>query len=189
MPLADLVAQYGYAAVFVGSILEGETILLLAGAAAQKGYLSFAGVAALAFCGGTLGDQILFAIGRRHGVALLRRYPRLAARAEPVQQAIRRHQDLLIIGVRFMYGVRLIGPFVIGMSEVSARRFLPLNLLGAAVWAPLVVGVGYAFGHTLDWLLTGIARFEAVGLVVLALVAAGIGLRQWLHRKDKGSPP
>ena len=167
MTLADVVAQYGYIAVFAGSVLEGETVLLLAGAAAQKGYLNVVAVVCLAFVGGTLGDQILFAIGRRHGLALLRRYPKLAAKAAPVTEAIRRNQNLLIVSVRFMYGVRLVGPFVIGMSDVPARRFLPLNLLGAAIWAPLVVSVGYLFGHTLDWLLADIARFEALGLVVL----------------------
>lgn len=41
MPLAELVDQYGYAAVFVGSLLEGETILLLAGIAANAGYYRF----------------------------------------------------------------------------------------------------------------------------------------------------
>lgn len=35
MPLAELVDSYGYGAVFVGSLLEGETILLLAGIAAR----------------------------------------------------------------------------------------------------------------------------------------------------------
>ncbi|MEP7099365.1 MAG: DedA family protein [Burkholderiales bacterium] len=179
MTLADLVAHYGYGAVFAGSLLEGETILLLAGAAAHKGYLSFAGVVALAFCGGTLGDQILFAVGRRYGTLLLARHPRLATRAEPVKGLIRRHQNGLIVGVRFMYGLRLIGPLVIGMSEVSARRFVLLNLLGAAIWAPLVVGAGYLFGHALSWLFAGIQRFELVAFGGLALALCGLALWRW----------
>lgn len=188
MTLADLVAHYGYGAVFAGSLLEGETILLLAGAAAQKGYLSFIAVVAIAFCAGTLGDQILFAVGRRHGAALLRRYPRLAARAAPAQQLIRRHQTWLIVGVRFMYGLRLIGPVVIGMSEVPVRRFVLLNLLGAAVWAPLVVGVGYLFGHALDWLFAGIERFEFIALGVVAIVLGAVALWRWL-RPGRDSEP
>lgn len=182
MNLAGLVADYGYVTVLVGSLLEGETVLLLAGAAVHKGYLSFLGVTVLAFCGGTLGDQVLFAIGRRHGVALLQRYPRLEAKAVPVRTAILRYQGLLIVGVRFMYGLRLAGPFVIGMSEVSSRRFAWLNMLGAAIWAPLVVGVGYAFGHTLEWLMTDIARFEAIGLVLAVALAVGVTL--WRRRRQ-----
>jgi membrane protein DedA with SNARE-associated domain len=178
MTLADLVAHYGYGAVFVGSLLEGESILLLGGAAAHRGYLSFIGVVALAFCGGALGDQILFVVGRRHGSALLRRYPRLARRAEPIKRLIRQHQNLLIVGVRFMYGVRLIGPLVIGMSEVQAARFVALNLLGAALWAPLVVGTGYLFGHTLGWLFAGVERFELLALGLLVVVLGLFALRR-----------
>lgn len=181
MSLADLVTQYGYGAVFVGSLLEGETVLLLAGAAAHKGYLSFAVVVGLAFCGGTLGDQILFAIGRRYGVTLLQRYPRLAARAAPVKGLIRRHQNGLIVGVRFMYGLRLIGPLVIGMSEVPARRFMLLNLLGAAIWAPLVVGTGYGFGHALGVLSEGIERFESIALGMLVAAVCIFGLWRWVR--------
>ncbi|MDP9044464.1 MAG: DedA family protein [Pseudomonadota bacterium] len=192
MHLAELVAHYGYGAVLVGSLLEGETVLLLAGAAAQKGYLSYFGVCLLAFVGGTLGDQVLFAIGRRHGIALLHRYPTLEAKALPVRAAIVRHQSLLIVGVRFMYGLRLAGPFVIGMSPVSSRRFLWLNMLGAAIWAPAVVGVGYLFGHTLEWLMTDIARFEAAGLVVVVGLVLGVTLlraRQRRQRENDPAPP
>lgn len=187
MTLADLVTQYGYGAVFVGSLLEGETILLLAGAAAHKGYLSVAAVVALAFCGGTLGDQILFAVGRRHGTALLARYPRLATRAESVKALIERNQNWLIVGVRFMYGLRLIGPLVIGMSAVSARRFVLLNLLGAAIWAPLVVGAGYLFGHALGWLMDRIQNFQFIALGVFVIAACGVALWRRQRAPREGS--
>ena len=183
MTLPELVAQYGYAMVFLGSLLEGETVLLLAGATAQRGYLSYPLVCATAFLGGALGDQVLFAIGRRYGARLLRRYPRFEARAERTQALIRRHQNALVIGVRFMYGLRLIGPVAIGMSAVSARRFLALNLLGAAIWALLVVGIGYVFGHALDGLLAGLERLEALGLIVAAAVVVLVLL---VRRRRRG---
>ena len=65
MTLTELVAQYGYLAVFAGAFLEGETVLILAGFAAHQGYLSFFWVVALAMCAGTLGDQTCFFLGRR----------------------------------------------------------------------------------------------------------------------------
>jgi len=174
MVIAHLVDQYGYAAVLVGSLLEGETVLLLAGAAVHQGLMSFPAVVALAFCGGTLGDQMLFLLGRRHGQTLLQRFPGLAQRAVPVERLILRHQSALIVGVRFMYGLRLIGPFAIGMSVVDAGRFALLNMLGAAIWAPLIVGLGYVFGRTVQWLIDGLGQFEAIALgaiVALAVVA------------------
>ena len=172
LPIADLVTHYGYAAVLVGSLLEGETVLLLAGLAASNGHLSFTIVVLLAFCGGTIGDQVLFLLGRRYGSAMLARSPSLATRAEPVKRLIERHQAGLIVGVRFMYGLRLIGPFVIGMSEVRMRKFAVLNMLGAALWAPLIVGIGFVFGQTLSWLIADLGMYEAVALVVV-IGAAG----------------
>jgi len=67
--LPQLLSQYGYLAVFVGALLEGESILLLAGYAANGGYLSFWIVVAIAFFGATLGDQMFFFLGRRYGTA------------------------------------------------------------------------------------------------------------------------
>jgi membrane protein DedA with SNARE-associated domain len=185
MTLAHLVTEYGYTAVFIGSVLEGETILLLAGMAAHRDYMSYPVIVLLAFIGGTLGDQTLFHIGRRHGAAVLRRYPSLAARAEPVARQIRRHQNWLIVGVRFMYGLRLVGPFAIGMSEVSSLRFALLNVLGAAIWAPLVPGVGYLFGHTLSWLITDLGRYEALGLLLVVAVVAVVALARWLKTRRR----
>lgn len=178
MSLIPLLAQYGYLAVFLGSLLEGETILILAGFAAHRGYLSFPLVVALACLGGTLGDQLFFFLGRRGGARLLARFPRLAARALPVQQLIQRYHTGLIVMVRFMYGLRTIGPCVIGMSDVPAWRFTLLNLLGAAVWAPLVAGLGYLFGETLQWLLADFKRYEEAGLL---LIIAAVGLLHLLR--------
>jgi hypothetical protein len=67
MEAAALIARYGYAAVFAGTLLEGETLLLLAAYAAHRGYLDWATVVVVAWLGATLGDQLWFALGRYRG--------------------------------------------------------------------------------------------------------------------------
>ncbi len=184
MSLHHLLANYGYLAVLAGSLLEGETILILAGFAAHQGHLSLPWVIAIAFFGGTLGDQIFFFVGWRYGEALLRRMPRMASNAERVNRLLVRHHAWLIIGVRFMYGVRIIGPMVIGMSDVSARRFLTFNLIGAAIWAVVIVGAGYMFGHTLKWLFADVERYEVIALAVIITLAALVGVAlHWRTRR------
>ena len=71
----DLIANLGYVAIFVGTFLEGETILALGGVAAGYGYLSFTGVMAVAVLGAFLGDQTAFFVGRRYGQRILARFP------------------------------------------------------------------------------------------------------------------
>ena len=182
MPLAELVDHYGYAAVLVGSLLEGETILLLAGIAANGGYLSFWVIVLLAFCGGTIGDQVLFQLGRRYGMNLLAKFPAMARRAEPIHRLIEHHQTKLIVGVRFMYGLRLVGPFAIGMSAVAVGRFAMLNMLGAALWAPLVVGAGYIFGQSIGWLVKDLGFYE---VAALCLAIATVAAAYFVHRRRR----
>ena len=179
MSLPGLLADYGYLAVFIGCLLEGETMLVLAGVAAQQGLLSLPWVLLLAFVGGTLGDQFFFFIGRRYGHTLLRQSSRFAPAVQRVNALLLRHDAWLIVGVRFMYGLRIAGPIAIGMSDVPALRFLGFNLLGAAVWAALVTGVGYVFGQSLQWLIADLARFEEIALVLIVGVAVLIAV---VHR-------
>ena len=65
--LESLIANYGYAAVLIGTFVEGETILVIAGFAAHRGYLSLPWVILLAFAGSLAGDQLWFYVGRRSG--------------------------------------------------------------------------------------------------------------------------
>lgn len=180
--LTQLVAEYGYLAVFAGAVLEGETILILAGFAAHQGYLSFPLVTTIALFGGTLGDQIFFMLGRRYGVTLLRRFPQWNPGAQRVNLLLLRYHAGVIIGVRFMYGLRIVGPIAIGMSEVPAWRFILFNVIGAAIWAPLIAGVGYLFGQTLQWLFADIKHYEEVALLVVIGGALMLSLFHRLRR-------
>ena len=85
-----LISDFGYVAVFIGTFLEGETILALGGLAAAHGYLSFWTIVGVAIAGAFLGDQACFFFGRRYGPGILRRFPKLAAKAPRVQRILRR---------------------------------------------------------------------------------------------------
>lgn len=178
----QLVAEYGYLAVFLGALLEGETVLVLAGFAAHQGYLSLPLVMVTALCAGTLGDQACFLLGRRYGSALLRHYPRLAAGTQRVNDLLLRYQLPVMLGLRFMYGLRIAGPIALGMSGVRPWRFVLFNLIGAAIWAPLVAGIGYLFGQTLGWVFADIKRYEEAAVLTIVGVALVFALFRRLRR-------
>jgi membrane protein DedA with SNARE-associated domain len=194
MTLVQLISQYGYLAVFVGALLEGEAILVLAGFAAQQGHLSLAWVLAIAFVGGTLGDQIFFWLGKHWGGALLRRLPDARERTLRVSRLLQRYDAWLVFGIRFMYGLRIAGPIAMGALGVKPRRFALFNVLGAAVWAPLIGGAGYLLGHTLERLLGDIERYEsrilwtALGAMVAVYVMKQ-ALHAWRARSTASAPP
>lgn len=148
-----LIVQYGYLAVLLGCILEGETFTLLGGIAAHEGLLRYGGVVIAAMAGGALGDQLLFWLGRRYGTRILRRFKKHQDQLVKANHLIQRHPSLFVIGVRFMYGFRLLGPIIIGASHLRPLKFFLLNLCGAAIWALLFVTLGYFAGEMIAPLL------------------------------------
>lgn len=170
------IQHYGYLAVLIGTFLEGETILILAGFAAHRGYLQLPWIIAAAFAGTLFGDQLFFFLGRRHSEFLLKRKPHWRPRVKRVQELINNYRMLIIISFRFLYGLRTVTPFALGMSQVPLRLFVPLNVLGALIWAVVIGVAGYLFGQTLELFLGNLKRYELAVLLGLAMA----GLLFWL---------
>lgn len=98
---------------------------------------------------------------------------------------IDRFQVPLIIGFRFLYGLRTVLPFALGASNVGAVRFIGLNAIGAFVWAA-VVGGGYLFGHLLETLIGDMKRFETTLFVGIAVAGAGVWAVHFMRRRRRG---
>ncbi|HXZ49522.1 MAG TPA: DedA family protein [Usitatibacter sp.] len=185
--LAGIIDSYGYAAVFVGAFLEGETVLALAGLAARRGYLDFLTVCVVATIAGFAGDQLYFFLGRYHGGRILARFPSVQARAHRLDAMLARWHAPLIVAIRFMYGFRIAGPILLGMGRVPAAKFLVFNLLGAVIWAPLVAAIGYAFGALVE---VALSDWQLGELALLAAVALAVALGVLVHRRRaSGRPP
>jgi membrane protein DedA with SNARE-associated domain len=187
--MKELIAQYGYLALFIGTFLEGETILLLAGFAAQSPEfnLDLRLVILAAFTGSLAGDQTAFFIGRHFGRRLVARSEKWRNRADRVHAMLRKYHEVLILTFRFFYGLRNLTPFVLGTAEISVIKFFTLNAIGAAIWAVAFALIGYGFGSLLENVLTRIIdnvhHVELAILGVAALVAVGFWLRKALHRR------
>lgn len=180
-----LIEDYGYWAVLIGTFLEGETILILAGVAAQFGSLELPLVILSAFVGSSCGDQLYYFIGRKQGSALLRRFPKWQHAAAKVARKIQNHQNLIILTFRFFYGVRNVTPFMLGISRIPIKRFLPLNLIGAAVWASSFASIGYLLGHAHERILGKGYNW----VLLLLLLVAGLGWFGWTRWRDRKGVP
>ena len=127
---ASLIQQYGYVATFAGTLIEGESLLILAGLAAHRGYLSL-----------------------------------------PL---------VVIVGARFMYGLRTAGPAIIGTTRMTLLEFIPLNVVGALLWSACWAGAGYRMGRAAEHLLGDLAQIErelfggALVVVVIGVVTAKV---------------
>jgi membrane protein DedA with SNARE-associated domain len=189
MAIETLVLSYGSLTVFIGTFLEGETILVLAAFAAHQGYLPLWEVILAAFLGSLLGDQLYFYLGRRHSGRILSRRPSLRAKIERANQLITRFRSTLILSFRFMYGLRTVLPFAFGMSSVPALYFILLNTFGAAAWAVALGFGGYFFGHALAAFIGRAKTYEAWGFGIIAAGGAALWLYLRLRRRRGLKPP
>lgn len=187
MDYVALITHYGYIATFVGTLLEGESLLILSGLAAHRGYLSFPLVVLTGAVGGAVGDLAFFLLGRHYGPRLIERFPRFAPAVDRVYAMVERHSALTIVVVRFMYGLRAAGPAIIGSTRIPFVEFALFNLFGATVWSACWAGAGWAVGKAAERLLGDLARVEReFFLVAIAVVAAGaLALHVWRHRAQR----
>lgn len=167
--MEELIAEYGYLAIGVIAFFEGETIVVLGGFAAHRGYMSLPLVMLAAFIGTLLGDQLYFYLGRRWGRVLLDRRPAWRVRAEHVSRLVNRYDTVFILGFRFLYGIRTFASFGMGMCGVPPRRFMPLNVVAAAIWAVAVAGLGYVFGEAFDRIIGKAIEYEIYGFAVIGV--------------------
>ena len=179
MDINSLIEQYGYIALVIGSVAEGETITLLGGVAAHQGLLRFPLVVTAVALGGMIGDQLLYFLGLRFGPALLLRFPKHRKKIRQAQRLIQRHPYLFVIGTRFMYGFRIIGPILIGASHLPPKIFLPLNILGAIAWA------GYVGGEVIGPWLHNVDQHLKHWAWVILIVVVVIAVRLWLKHREK----
>ncbi|HKK33086.1 MAG TPA: DedA family protein [Desulfomicrobiaceae bacterium] len=168
MDIVMMIETYGYLAVALGTALEGEGVLLVAGLAVGQGMLSFWGVIGFAFVGAVLGDQAFFWMGRVWGDRLLFRLPGLRRRVGQAKSWLHRNKTKVLLGYRFLYGTRGAVLFALGMTEVGPLFFLVMSLLTALVWAILVTGLGVVAGAALgvESLEQGVQGF-GLGLALL----------------------
>lgn len=188
LPISDLIAHYGYLAIFVVIALEsagvpmpGETILISSAVyAGSTGQLNIALIVAAAAAAAILGDNVGYWVGRRWGMPLLLRYGHLIAldhgRLKLGQYLFREHGGKIVFFGRFTAMLRAYAAVLAGVNKLDARRFMLFNGLGGLAWAGIMGFGAYACGRQIEHIV------GPVGLALLAFVIFG-GLALWLFMK------
>ncbi|GJE59081.1 DedA family protein [Methylobacterium trifolii] len=185
LPVADLIASYGYVAIFLIIALEsagvpmpGETVLISAAVyAGSTGNLDIVLVIAAAAAAAILGDNLGYWVGRRWGMPLLLRHGHLIAldhgRLKLGQYLFREHGGKIVFFGRFTAMLRAYAAVLAGVNRLDARRFMLFNALGGVAWAGIMGMGSYWCGRSIERIA------GPVGLALLAVVIFG-GLALWL---------
>lgn len=180
----------GYIILFLGSLVEGESVVLTAGFFAYKGYLTLPNIIAVSFTATLIADQVLFYVGRSYGPRLLIKYPKLATKSERVFHLLHKYNTVFILGFRFVYGIRTISPLVIGASGIPVRRYTILNLMAAIIWSVLSCSGGYMLGYFFadsidDMIKRAIHYQEFFILGLITLVGGWMTYKYYRKREEK----
>lgn len=180
-----LLHKFGYLAVFVGTFLEGETILVMAGFFAERGYLEFFLVALSAFGGAYVGHVFWFWLGRKQGVKLLDRFPKMKKHFGKGIRMFERYGAPAIFITQWLYGLRITCAVIIGISRISTLKFLIYEAVTCIVWAFAITAAGFYFGRAVERVLGRAAHIEKWGLLVLVIVGVAVwGYHQWKEKKE-----
>lgn len=188
--LTSLIKKHGdwfYTITFIWTFLEGETFVIFAGAAAAKGILDIKALLVVAWIGSYCGDQLYFYLGRRFGKAILKRFPDMGKGSKKVAQLIKKYDIAFILTYRFVYGLRNISSFAMGMSGLDWRKFSAWNLLAAFIWATAFSLGGYFFGEALGKSLGSTVEEVMIGLlaVLIVIFVAKYGWKKFQEAKEK----
>lgn len=171
--LKEYLELHGYWVLFLGTFLEGEAILLMAGFLAFQGYLDIIGVVLTAWAGSFLGDQCYFYLGRWKGRALLKRFHSIARKFREALRLIEKYGVFVAFISRYTYGFRIVLPIILGITKLTPRTFLWINLVSALSWALVFALGGYLFGKSASLLLDNVSNYEHyLALGLLGIIAS-----------------
>jgi membrane protein DedA with SNARE-associated domain len=173
--LKEYLELHGYWVLFIGTFLEGEAILLLAGLLAFEGYLNILGVICTAWAGSFIGDQFYFYLGRFKGRGLLKRFHSIARKFREALKLIEKYGNFVAFISRFTYGFRIVLPIILGITKLAPHTFLWINLVSALTWAVVFSLGGYLFGKSASLVLDNVSSYDDY----LALALFGFIFMAW----------
>ncbi|MDQ6970054.1 MAG: VTT domain-containing protein [Mariprofundus sp.] len=173
----QLIDQYGYLAVFLSTIIEGEVVVLAAAALAANGLLQPHWVIAAAAAGAFIGHILLFALGRWKGMQLIESFSFLRRHYPIANKVMDDYANWSVFIFQYLYGTRIISAILFGCSTISVSRFFLLQSINCIIWA----FVAYIAGHMIG--IIAMRIFDMLGLygLLAVILVAGIVMLKLYH--------
>ena len=165
--LLELVTTYGYLAVFIGSLVEGDALLLVASFLAYLGKLNLPVVMLAAFLGTWLSDVIWFFLGRYGTSKFLERWKWLNTLSNHSITLVGKRPRTMAVALRFMYGLRMVIPLSLGRTTMSTSSFMIYNALGVLIWVGVFSALGYFFASVTETLFGRMKHLDIILPIII----------------------
>jgi membrane protein DedA with SNARE-associated domain len=179
------VTIFPYLGILVAAAIEGEVVYSGAVVMASLGRLDWFGVLISGSLGGWAGDQFWFYAAGGRLSSWLNRFSKIANSRGAVQKRMQRHATKLILGVRFLPGLRIAIPLACAYARIPALRFSGLSFISALAWASAIMFIIQSLGAT-SLSALGVKAWWAPVIPAVSVVL----FFRWLSRAGpKGEPP
>jgi membrane protein DedA with SNARE-associated domain len=183
MGLQQLVMHYGLLAVLLGSAVEGDFTLILAGVCAHLGYFPFPLAVAAGAVGSFAGDLAWYALGRVRGPRFRagRLYRRMGHRIEALAKRMGPAQ---LLAARFVYGTKAASMVFWGLHDLPLAKFALVDGIGAVIGSAVFTGLGYLVSGSATLLFGKVRRVQLWLLGALVVGVVLVFLINWEAKKE-----
>jgi membrane protein DedA with SNARE-associated domain/rhodanese-related sulfurtransferase len=137
----------------LGLPFPSVVFLMTAGALSAHGEMRTSIIIFLGVVGCLAADAIWFSLGRRWGSQVLRLLCRFAPDprrcSENAHEKFRRYGPPVLCVAKFLPGLNLVMPPLVGAEGVALPTFLALDTSGGFLWSAFYAGLGYLFSNEL----------------------------------------
>jgi membrane protein DedA with SNARE-associated domain len=173
----------------LGLPLPEDIPLLISGAMIAAGKMNLVVACLCAWCGIVGGDVVLYHIGKKFGLEV-RKAPLIGRhlsqkRLDQVHKLFERYGVWVVAVGRMFAGIRGAMVVVAGTTRFTFWKFLLADGIAALFSGGLFVFLGYQFGKNMDTLREHVEQGKKWTLLIVFVIAAGVGVWIYLHRKNR----
>jgi membrane protein DedA with SNARE-associated domain/rhodanese-related sulfurtransferase len=172
--------------------IPSVVFLMTAGALSAQGGMQTSVVVMVGVIACLAADGLWFCFGRRWGSQVTRRLCRFSGDprrcSKNAQEKFRRYGLPVLCVAKFLPGLDIVMPPLVGAEGASAAGFLTFDAVGAFLWSGFYVAVGYVFSNQVDVAIRwakhlGTALGIAIGVpIVLYAGWRALALLQMMRR-------
>jgi membrane protein DedA with SNARE-associated domain len=185
--------EWATAAVFLsvlatqlGIPVPAAPMLVLAGTMAGAGAASYPQLLLAAIAGALLADTLWFCAGRFYGRQVINVLVRFSLSIDTTvrvaRQAFERFGAPLLAVSKFVPGLGLVSPPLMGTTVIDVRLFLLWDGLGVVLWAAFWLTGGAALQRQVARALQWIFDNGGTAIDALAIAALAVILYRWIRR-------
>lgn len=174
---------YAYFILFFYTLGGGMVAIIAAGILSSTGNLNVIICILIASVSNTIGDSILFYLGRYNKKDIFSHFKTQRRNFALAQILIKKYGDFIIFIQKFIYGVKTIVPIAMGLSKYDFKKFTVLNIISSIIWSFIMFFLGYFSGEAIKNFYDRVGNKQYIVLIFFIFII--LMLAFFLNKKTK----